>query len=55
MATFTLPSYIFVPPSYTYILIALYSKSIAARGKPVSNIPDKLYYSKLNGPVLDGP
>ena len=55
MATLAPTSYTFVPPSYTYMLIAPRSKSAAARGKPVSSISDKLYRSKLSGPVLDSP
>jgi hypothetical protein len=55
IATFAPTSYTFVPPSYTYMPTAPYSKSIAARSKPASSIPDKLYRSKLSGPVLNGP
>jgi hypothetical protein len=56
MATFALTSYAFVPPSYTYILTPLYSKSIVAYGKPASSIPNKLYYSsKLSSLVLNSP
>jgi hypothetical protein len=55
MATFAPTSFTFVPPSYTYILIAPRSKSTVARGKPASSIPDKLYRSKLSSPALDGP
>jgi hypothetical protein len=55
IATLAPTSYTFVPPSYTYILIAPRSKSIVARGKPAFSIPNKLYYNKLSGLVLDSP
>lgn len=55
MITFALFSYIFVPFSYTYVLIALYFKNTSACSKPVSSISDKLYCSKLSGPALNGP
>jgi hypothetical protein len=55
IATLASTSYTFVPPSYTYVLIAPRSKSAAAYGKPASSIPNKLYYSKLSGLVLNSP
>jgi hypothetical protein len=55
MATFALTSYTFTPLSYTYMPTAPRSKSIVARGKPASSIPDKLYRSKLSDTALNGP
>jgi hypothetical protein len=55
MATFAPTSYTFVPPSYTYMPTAPCSKSIVARSKPASSIPNKLYRSKLSGLVLNSP
>jgi hypothetical protein len=55
IATLAPTSYTFIPPSYTYMPIAPRSKSAAARGKPASSVPDKLYRSKLSGLALDSP